>query len=605
MAYITTANFIRLIKGNKSTETPTKEYFLKNIYNSLEAFEMLDFLQKQKLATTVEILNNKGKDLEKRLVAFNHLNFLDSKRPNKLVIFKEKGGQPSYHTNENCDALHNDYFNITLPEELDELDKLYPELNAIDFARELIKKELLEIIMDNLKYKKEVVLKEIDTLEHEIEEVLKKDIDLCENLRKNDKILKKLVLKYFDEEELRDKFPSVSEIIDKLKDKKKDILNEKEKILKDILLCDNLRKNDEIDDKILKKLALKYLNLNDTEKNRLVNKYNYRIVPKFDKYTNEEGSIIKEISVQYSLAKIHLKNKGIATIITTEELEELEDLEEILKKRKELLNEYKDLADKLKVISKYSFCYNKNDTYIKERIKSGSWEHNNYIEIEQKIGKEKIIIFWEKHYLLSKKIFYFIMNFLLTEKYNVENIVFSPEALEKYNFKKCFFCQERELKEIANYSEVDEMIREKSQQEKCPVVCNFITKNGEVLPYFKNKFTDSNGEIQEYYKLRVYQSVIDKETLKETELYSFITVYDKGFAEHTKTGFELPYHKIVRYISHSPFFPNNSFEFFDGKKVYYNNIVTKIEEEGGEGVHFVHVTPEERPELFFNRPKNL
>lgn len=367
MAYITKSTLKLLVESvedvNYKNKKISKEFFLEHIYNNELLYSLLNKFQIDRLYKSKIFLSCDENISLGEIFKFKCLKTIPD--PRNTVFYKGKEGG-TYHLYNDCEKLNGNYVDFFIPQEIQNLDKLFPESRAVDIFRDWFGRIIYEQIKNKAK------------IDKEFDEKYKKIIENGEYLNR---------------------------VIDLL----------------------DFKVNNEL-------LILSY------------NTYIVELFKKYKEYKDNVGeSIVKKLNFDYKLVEQKLSNSGVHQI---EDYFNIEiEIEKILQERNELcLPQY--YGEQLYELSMFSYCYNKENDEIDERIENYSIKANDYKNIIENLGGiENMRDFWKKHYQLSQKAFNILIKYFM-KMYDLSNKEFSSEQLEQYNIHCCGTCKERKHKSL-------------------------------------------------------------------------------------------------------------------------------------------------------------
>ncbi|ADQ82397.1 hypothetical protein J5295_04115 [Riemerella anatipestifer] len=179
-AYITISTFkllINTVEKREYIDKIKKEVFIEHIYNNELLYYIFNRFQLNKLHNAKLLLINSDNEIYLRdTFKFTPLPFLPD--PKDKVFYRGKNGGV-YHLFNDCENLKNNYVDFHIPQEIKDLEKLYPETNAVDFFRNWFERLVYEQIQErrrtNEEFSKKCIEKDIDKIKS-----LGKIIDLLE-----------------------------------------------------------------------------------------------------------------------------------------------------------------------------------------------------------------------------------------------------------------------------------------------------------------------------------------------------------------------------------------------------------------------------------------
>lgn len=156
MAYITKSTLNLLVESvedvNNENKKISKEFFLEHIYNNELLYSLLnkfqlDRLYKNKIFLSCDENVNLGE-----IFKFKRLKTIPD--PRNTVFYKGKEGG-TYHLYKDCKTLNSNYVDFFIPQEIQDLDKLFPESIAVDIFRDWFEGVVYEQIENKAKIDKE------------------------------------------------------------------------------------------------------------------------------------------------------------------------------------------------------------------------------------------------------------------------------------------------------------------------------------------------------------------------------------------------------------------------------------------------------------------
>lgn len=158
MAYITKSTFSLLMDSvedvnneSKNKKIP-KEIFLEHIYNNELLYSLLTQFQIDKLYKSKIFLSSDENVNLGEIFKFKCLKTIPD--PRNTVFYKGKEGG-TYHLYKDCETLNSNYVDFFIPQEIQDLDKLFPESIAVDIFRNWFEGVVYEQIENKAEIDKE------------------------------------------------------------------------------------------------------------------------------------------------------------------------------------------------------------------------------------------------------------------------------------------------------------------------------------------------------------------------------------------------------------------------------------------------------------------